>query len=209
MLIQGTDEWRLARCGSIGSSDMPRLTRKVKSGGWSADRDQLMGEKFMERLTRVPHQGFKSAAMLQGNEREPIARLTYELIRGVEIVEVGLVRHPSIEGAHASPDGLIGDHGLVEIKCPLPAAHLEALDNEKIPPDHMTQMQWQMACTDRAWCDYVSFNPDFPATMQLWVRRVARNQYDIDSYTIEAKRFIRELEDRIERLTRRYGRLAA
>jgi putative phage-type endonuclease len=204
MLQQGSEEWRLARCGSIGASDAPRVVRRTKTG-YSADRESLMAEKVIERLTGVPVGIFKTAAMLQGTAREPDARMTYALIEGVEVEEAGLVPHPTIKGTHASPDGYIGAMGLVELKCPMPAAHLDMLLNEKIPSDYMVQMQWQMACAGRAWCDYVSYNPDFPAAMQLWVGRVNRNPKLIAELEGELTQFIKEIDHKVERLSRRYA----
>jgi putative phage-type endonuclease len=207
MLQQGTDEWRQARCGSVGASDAPRVVRRTKTG-YSADRDSLMAEKVLERLTNTPVEIFKTQAMLQGTAREPEARMLYEMVRGVEVEEVGLIPHPSIKWSHASPDGYVGTNGLIEIKAPLPAKHLETLLTETISSDHVVQMQWQMACTDRMWCDYMSFNPDFPPAMQLWIKRVARDQSLIGELHREITQFIRELEQKVDRLSRRYAMAA-
>jgi predicted phage-related endonuclease len=205
MLQQGTDEWRLARCGSIGASDAPRVVRRTKTG-YSADRESLMAAKVVERLTGVPVEIFKTAAMLQGTAREPEARLLYELMRGVEVEEAGLVPHPKIKGAHCSPDGLVaGVSGLIEIKSPLPAAHLDTLLTETISNDHLVQMTWQLSCTGRDWCDFVSFNPDFPAPMRLWIKRVPRDAKLIAELEREIAQFIRELEAKVDRLSRRYA----
>jgi putative phage-type endonuclease len=207
MLQQGTDEWRQARCGSIGASDAPRVVRRTKTG-YSADRESLMAEKVLERLTNTPVEIFKTQAMLQGTAREPEARMLYEMVRGVEVDEVGLIPHPSIKGSHASPDGYVGTNGLIEIKAPLPAKHLDTLLTETVSSDHMVQMQWQMACTDRMWCDFISFNPDFPPAMSLWIKRVARDQSLIGELHREIAQFIRELEQKVERLSRRYAMAA-
>ena len=206
-MLQGTDEWRQARCGSIGASDIARLMRRTKTG-YSADRANLMADKLRERLTGVPVEIPKTFAMTQGTEREPVARMTYAIIAGVEVEEVGLIPHPLIVGSHASPDGLVGERGLLEIKCPMPAAHLETLDGEAVPGDHMMQMAWQMACTGRDWCDYVSFSPDFPPRMQLWRRRVVRDHGLITELEREVKIFLRELTQKQERLMRRYAEAA-
>ena len=207
MLQQGTDEWRQARCGSIGASDAPRVVRRIKNG-YSADRENVMAEKVLERLTNVPFQLYKTAAMLQGTAREPDARMTYELVKGVEVEQIGLVPHPLIKGAHASPDGYVGNLGLVEIKCPEPAKHLDTLLNETISNDHTVQMMWQLSCTRRHWCDYVSFNPDFPAKMQMWVRRVPRDAKLISELEREIAQFIKEVDQKVERLSRRYAAAA-
>ena len=173
-MLQGTDEWRQVRCGSVGASDAPRVVRRTKTG-YSADRDSLMAEKVLERLTSTPFEKYKTQSMLQGTAREPGARLTYSLVKGVEVEEVGLVPHPFIKGSHCSPDGLIGLDGLVEIKCPEAAKHLDTLLNGQINGDHVTQMMWQLCCTGRQWCDYASFSNDFPGPMQIWIKRVHRD----------------------------------
>jgi hypothetical protein len=188
----------------VGASDAPKVVRRTRTG-YSADRDSLMAAKVLERLTGVPVEIYKTAAMLQGTAREPDARLLYSIVKNVEVEEVGLVPHPSIKGSHASPDGFVGDQGLIEIKAPLPAAHLDTLLNQTISNDHVVQMQWQMACTGRVWCDYVSFNPDFPPAMRLWVKRVHRQQPTlIAELEGEITRFIRELEQKLDRLERGY-----
>lgn len=207
-MLQGSEEWRQARCGSIGASDAPRVVRRIKSGGFSADRESLMAEKVLERLTNTPVEPYRSAAMLQGTAREPDARLLYQMVKGFEVEEVGLVTHPSIKGAHASPDGYVGEHGLIEIKCPLPAAHLDTLLTETISNDYLVQMSWQMACTDRIWCDYVSFNPDFPPHMQLWVKRVHCDDRLVVDLEREITAFIKELEAKVDKLSRRYAMAA-
>ena len=205
MLQQGTNEWRQARCGSIGASDAPRVVRRIKSGGYSADRESLLWEKVIERLTGIPHQIPKTFAMNQGTEREPEARLLYQIVRNVEVEEVGLATHPYVKGAHASPDGCVGARGLVEIKCPEPKAHGEMLINEVISADYLAQMAWQMCCTGRDWCDFVSYNPGFPGPMQLWIRRVPRDAALIGELEKEITVFIRELEAKVDKLTRRYA----
>jgi hypothetical protein len=210
-MLQGTDEWRQARCGSIGASDAPRVVRRIKSGGYSADRESLMAEKVLERLTLTPFEKFKSAAMLRGIEREPEARLLYSMVRGVEVEQVGLVEHTFIKGSHASPDGFVlqfggtAIEGLIEIKCPEPAAHLDTLLTETISNDYTVQMTWQMACTKQAWCDYVSFNPDFPPHMQLWISRIHRDAGLIAELEREIAQFIKELDQKVDKLSRRYA----
>jgi putative phage-type endonuclease len=209
MLQQGTDEWRQARCGSIGASDAPSVVRRTKTG-YSADRESLMAVKVLERITNKPIDIYKTPAMIQGTEREPDARLLYQMVKGVEVEEVGLITHPRINGTHASPDGFVlvpggtAIAGLIEIKCPQPAKHLDTLISEQISNDHIVQMQWQMACTVHAWCDFVSFNPDFPPHMQMWIKRVHRDSARIAELEGEITQFIRELEAKVDKLTRRY-----
>ena len=204
MLQQGSDAWRQARCGSVGASDAPRVVRRTKIG-YSADRDSLMAEKVLERLTGVPVEIFKTQAMLQGTAREPEARMLYSMVRGAEVEEVGLIPHPYIKGSHASPDGYVSGTGLIEIKAPMPAAHLNTLLTETISEAHLVQMAWQMACTGRHFCDYVSYNPDFPPAMQLWIKRVERNPGFIGELEREITMFVRELEQKVDKLSRRYA----
>lgn len=202
---QNSDEWRLARCGSVGASDAPSVVRKIKSGGYSADRASLMANKVLERLTGVPVDIPKTFAMQQGTAREPEARMLYALIKDVEVEETGIVLHPSIKGAHASPDGLVGERGLIEIKSPQPSAHLDTLLTETISNDHLVQMAWQLGCTGRDWCDYVSYNSDFPPSMTIWIKRVHRDAALIRDLEREIISFIRELEAKVDRLSRRYA----
>jgi predicted phage-related endonuclease len=195
-----------ARCGSVGSSDMPNIIRRTKAG-YSASRANLMALKVLERLTGLPAETYQSAAMTAGVEREPLARAAYGFMQDVTVELVpapGVVPHPLIEGAHASPDGTIGMLGLVEIKCPQPAAHLDTLLNEKIDNDYFVQMQWQMAVTGRHWADYVSWSPDFPPSMQLWSERVERAPEVIDELEREARLFLKELEAKVAELRKRY-----
>jgi putative phage-type endonuclease len=208
-MLQGTDEWRQARCGSVGASDAPKVVRRTKTG-YSADRATLMANKVLERLTDKPVEIYKTPAMLRGTDLEPEARLRYAIQLNVEVEEAGLVQHPQIKGSHASPDGYVdaATPGLVEIKCPLAAAHLDTLLTQTIANDHIVQMQWQMACTGRHWVDYVSYHPDFPPAMQLWIKRVQRDGVTIHELEQEIRLFLREVEQKLDRLRRGYAEAA-
>jgi hypothetical protein len=203
-LIQGSPEWHAARCGSVGSSEIPDMVRKIKSGGVSATRASLMARKFCERISGRPIVGFQSRAMLDGQVREAEARATYAILHDATIVRIGLVRHPLIKGAHASPDGLIGDLGLIEVKCPEHAAHLAMLESETIDKDYRIQMAWQLACTGRHWCDFVSYHPDFPGPMQLFEQRVERDPLLMGELEGEMSIFLKELEMKVAALSDRY-----
>ena len=202
MLHQGTDEWRLARVGSVGASDAPKVMRKTKTG-FSADRDSLLTEKIYERLTGKPWPSFVTAAMQQGIEREPEARTLYSVVKGHDVDEVGIVPHPTIKSSHASPDGYVGERGLVELKCPEARAHMKLLDDGSIPNDHAVQMAWQLCCTGRDWCDYVSYNPDLPIKLQLFIRRVPRDEARNRELEREIARFVEEIDRKVEKLSRR------
>jgi predicted phage-related endonuclease len=196
--------FRQARCGSVGASDVPDLVRRTKSG-YSATRANLMALKVVERLTGVAVETYQSKAMADGLEREPLARVAYEIVYDVDIEQVILpLPHPLVAGAHASPDGLVGALGLVEVKCPQAAAHLDTLLGEKIERDYAVQIQWQLAVTGRHWCDFVSWNPDFPPAMQLWVQRVEREPLLMSELEDEVRKFLAELEWKVLELKRRY-----
>jgi hypothetical protein len=205
------EAFRQARCGSIGGSDVPDIVRRTKSG-YSATRANLMALKVLERLTGVAVPTYQSKAMADGLAKEPLARAAYAVLHDVTVEDApapGLIPHPLIAGAHASPDGLIGSLGLVEIKCPEHAAHLDTLLSETIEKDYRVQIQWQLACTGRHWCDYVSWHPDFPASMQFWEQRVERCPVFMSELEGEVRTFLAELEYKVAELKRRYEQEAA
>lgn len=196
---QGSPEWIAARVGSLGASRLHEAVAKTKTG-YSASRENLMAELIVERLTGQPAPQFQNAAMQWGSATEPDARSAYEFMtnRGVQLV--GLYRHPTIPGTHASPDGLIEAEGLLECKCPNTATHIETLLGASIDRKYLVQMQWQMACAERQWTDFVSFDPRLPDTMRLHIRRVPRDQKMIDELTAEASAFLAELDKKLARL---------
>ncbi len=203
MIEQGTEAWVQARLGRVTASRIADVVVKTKTG-WGAGRFNYMADLIVERLTGVAVEGFKSAAMQYGTETEPQARIFYELLEGVNVAPGGFVFHPRIEMAGASPDGLVGADGLVEIKCPLTKTHIDTLLGGSVDGTYVKQMQWQMACTGRSWCDFVSFDPRLPEHMRLFVRRVARDEATIADLEKEVVAFLAELADKEERL-RRYG----
>lgn len=207
-LVQGSPEWLAARAGSLGASQVALAIAQTKSG-WGASRANIMAQLVAERLTGVPQDTFTNAAMLWGTDTEPHARAAYAFYRDAPVTEVGLVRHPRIEGTHASPDGLVGDDGLVEIKCPNTATHIETLRGDKVPTKYVTQMQWQMACTDRQWCDFASFDPRLPEEMRLFVTRVERDETRIGELEELVTEFLGEVATTLADLEARYGRKAA
>ena len=198
-IIQGTDEWFAARCGKVTASRVSDVITKTKSG-WGAGRANYMAQLIAERLTETVADSFSNAAMQWGTATEPMARSAYEFMTDVDVTEIGFVDHPEIPMCGASPDGLVGGKGLVEIKCPNTATHIDTLLKKTIPGKYITQMQWQMACTGREWCDFVSFDPRMPESMALFVRRVERDNdlvTDLEKNIIE---FIGEMESKIEQL---------
>ena len=199
MMDQGTDEWFAIRIGKVTASRVADIIAKTKSG-YSASRDNYMAQLICERLTNQKGESFTNAAMQHGTETEPLARAAYEAFTDVLVDEVGFVPHPSIQMAGASPDGLVGDDGLIEIKCPNTATHIETLLSQTVPGKYFTQMQFQLACTGREWCDFVSFDNRLPPELQMFVKRVPRDEVYIRLIEAEIVQFLAELDDKINKL---------
>ncbi len=205
---QGSPEWHAARCGKLGASSVADATARIKTG-WGASRANVMARLIVERLTGQPAETYINAAMQWGVDTEPQARSMYSFVHGLDVKTVGLVLHPTITMTHASPDGLVGDDGLVEIKCPTSATHIDTLLGAEIEGKYVKQMQWQMACTGRQWCDFVSFDPRMPPEMQLHVIRVARDQAAIVDLEAAVAEFLTETARKVDQLTGMYRRQAA
>lgn len=199
---QGTPEWFAARLGNVTASRVSDVIAKTKSG-YSASRENYMAQLICERMTNTVAESYTNAAMQWGTETEPLARAAYESIADVLVDEVGYVQHPRIERAGASPDGLIGLFGLLEIKCPNTATHIDTLITEQVPTKYITQMQWQMVCTGRAWCDFVSFDPRLPNGLQVFVKRVKFDTEYAATLEIEVVKFLAELDTKISKLNER------
>jgi putative phage-type endonuclease len=207
-LVQGTPEWHAIRVGKVTASRAADVIAKTKSG-WGASRTNYMAELIAERLTGEPGASFTNAAMQWGTDTEPMARAAYEFRADCEVAQIGFVPHPEIKMAGASPDGMIGDKGMIEIKCPNTATHIDTLLGQKVPEKYVTQMQFQMACADRDYCDFVSFDPRLPEEMRLFVSRVARDQDAIDYLEKEVKAFLYEIDVKVDNLKRLYSQRAA
>lgn len=175
-LKQNTPEWIVQRGGCLTASKMYDVCNKLKSGKFSAARDKVLMEIVIERLTGRATEHFVSPAMEHGLETEPRARAAYELASGQDVDDGGFWMHPTLEWYGASPDGLCGEDGLVEIKCPTTATHLEYLENDLLPVEYMPQMLAQLCCTERKWCDFVSFDDRLPKPLQLFVQRFEPGQ---------------------------------
>lgn len=196
---QGTAEWFAARLGCATASRFKSVLAKLRDGKPAAARAEYAIELATERLTGQPIARFSNAAMQWGTDNEPAARIEYAWRRELEVAEVGFLRHPSI-AAGASPDGLVGADGLVEIKCPNSTTHAETM-LRGMPPDHRAQVQGQLWITGRAWCDFVSFDPRFPEEFALYVERVERDEIYISALDREVRSFLAEV-DEIEKLIR-------
>lgn len=207
-IIQGSPEWFTVRLGKVTASRVADLTARTKSG-WGASRANYMAQLIAERLTGEAAESFSNAAMKWGTDTEPMARDAYTFHTDRDVLQVGFAQHPLIAMSGASPDGLVGDDGLVEIKCPNTATHIETLIDGVVPGKYLTQIAWQLACTGRAWCDFVSFDPRLPEDMRLFICRVARD----DSYIAELERevpaFLAEVDAKIAALCAAVGRKEA
>ena len=196
---QRTEEWHQARLGKVTGSRVSDVLAKTKTG-YSASRANYMAELICERLTGAQAERFTNAAMQWGTDNEPAAKSAYSFMTDNAIDDVGFVIHATHPDFGASPDGMIGADGLVEIKCPNTATHIDTLLSDKVPSKYNTQMQWQMACTGRAWCDFISYDSRMPGTMQLSVTRVNRNDARIAELEAEVAKFHFEIDDKIASL---------
>lgn len=203
MIEQGTDAWRQQRVGKVTASRIADIMAKTKTGV-SASRGNYLAELLVERLTGIPTVGFVSSAMQWGTDNEADARGTYEFFRDCEVEPAGFVDHPTIPMAGASPDGFVGADGLVEIKCPLTATHVETLQGGSIPGKYIGQIQFQLACTGRTWCDWASFDPRMPPAMRLFVQRVQRDERAIGEIERQIVAFLAELDAKVADLKKQY-----
>lgn len=202
-LAQGSQDWFAVRLGKVTASKVSDVIAKTKSG-WSASRANYMAQLVAERLTGQAQESYSNANMQWGTDNEPLARAAYEFRTDATVTPAWFIDHPTIAMTGASPDGLIGDIGLIEIKCPNTATHIETLTGRSIPDKYKVQMLWQMACTGAKWCDFVSFDPRLPETMRLFVSRLDRDEKRIGELETEIKAFLAELDAKINSLTSLY-----
>jgi predicted phage-related endonuclease len=200
-----TEEWKRARLGWLTASRMADATARIKSG-YGSSRANLMAALVCERLTDVPMETYFSKEMQWGIEHEAEAIAAYEWTFDATVTPIGFVRHPSIDYAGATPDGAVGEDGLIECKCPNSATHIETILSKKIDAKYCKQMQFQMACTGRKWVDFCTFDPRMPLELRLWTFRVMRDDEAIKEMEREARLFLAELDEKVAAL-RKIGRL--
>lgn len=194
---QGTEEWHAARLGKVTASKVADLI--VKKAG----RDNYLAQLVCERLTGKKTEGYSNGDMEWGIETEKFARAAYEIKKGVMVEEVGFVGHPTIEMSGASPDGFVQDGkqiGLIEIKCPKTATHLDYLMTGIVPGKYITQMQWQMCCTGTNWCDFLSFDPRLPENLQMFIKRIPYDPIYVAMLEKEVIQFLGDLDEMIVKL---------
>ena len=200
--VQGSAEWFEARCGRVTASHMVDVLSVLKRGGESRARFQYKLQLIAEVCTGKAQENYVSPAMQYGIEQEPFARAAYEISQGVTVDQVGFFVHPEIEQAGASPDGVVADtDGLIEIKCPNTVTHLEYMLAGIVPEEYQPQMLWQMACSGRKWCDFVSYDPRMPAHLQLFIKRLERDDKRIADYEHAVLDFLGEMDALMLRLS--------
>ena len=204
MIEQGSDAWKALKCGWVGASRVADIIATTKGGGVSASRNAYMGQLIAERLTGIPMETYTNEAMQWGTNTEADARAAYQFERGILVAKASFVPHPTVHTAGASPDGMIGDEGLLEIKCPKTSTHVDTILKGKVPGHYITQMQFQMACTARKWCDFASFDPRMPESMRLYIQRVPRDDETIAKLEAAVREFIAELDAKVAALRERY-----
>jgi putative phage-type endonuclease len=197
---QGSPEWLAARAGKVTASRINDVMASKTTAAYRDYRAQIVAEI----LTEQPQEsGFTNAAMQWGTEQEKFARAEYELACDWTVDEIGIVLHPTIERGAASPDGLVSTNGLVEIKCPKTATHLQTLIDKKQPKQYENQMLWQMACTGREWCDFVSYDPRLPDDLQLFVHRFDRDDKRIEEIEAAVTQFLNEVTEMIDNIRKK------
>ena len=205
MIEQRTEEWFQQRLGKVTASRISDVIAKTKTGV-STSRQNYLIQLVSERLTGKKGDSYVNQAMLDGIERESAARALYMLNRDVSVTEVGFFDHPIIKNSGASPDGAVNAEeegkyaGLIEIKCPIETTHTNTLMSKSVPSKYVPQMQWQLACTGARWVDFVSFNPNFPAELQIFVARVDRDDSYIAELEAEVIKFLDEVDATILKL---------
>jgi len=196
-IIQGTDEWRQLRCGLITGSRISDVMQEKKGVGYA----NYLAQLCCERLTNcVVESSFKNGYMDRGNEDEPAARDCYSFITGNDVEQVAFIKHPTIECFGVSPDGLVGTDGMVEIKRKIPAIHIDYIFKNRIPPEYVKQMTAELACSGRQWNEFVSYCPELPENMQLFICRMERNEADIKAMESAVLAFNQSVEDMIDSL---------
>lgn len=198
-IVQGSPEWFAQRVGKVTASRLADVLAKIKSGE-AAARANYRAELVAERLTGKVAEGFSNAAMKWGTDCEPLARAAYEAETGYFVQEVAMIPHPKIDMSGASPDGLVLADGQIEIKCPETKKHIATMMAGEAPAEYIPQMQWQMACTGRAWCDFVSFDPRMPSDLQLFIKRINRDDKLIAEYEAEVIKFLTEVDQTLIQL---------
>jgi predicted phage-related endonuclease len=202
-MIQGSAEWFEARRGNCNGSRIYDACAKKKNGEYYASRADYMNELLIERLTGIPTEHFVSDAMQWGTMHEDDARAVYETHSGVLVADCAYFPHPSIAHSGASPDGLVGDEGVIEIKCPTTAVHLKTILSSEIPGEHFYQMAWEIESSSRKWADFISYDPRLPGNLSFFCKRYTPEPAFIEGLRDDVIKFLAELGE-IEARVRAY-----
>jgi hypothetical protein len=207
-VAQRSEQWAEERMGSVGASEIFDAVAKQKSGKYYAKREDMLYKKLCERLG-ISSRGYVSKEMQHGIDNESNARIAYEFLRNVNVMEVGLFRHNRIPNTHASPDGVIDNVNVgVEIKCPSSVTHLKTLMTGDIPENYLFQMQWQMACAGYDAVEFVSYDPRFTPKAQLFVKRIQRDNDLIAEIEKELEIFMSDLDKLEAQFNAKYAEAA-
>jgi len=204
MMEQRTPEWFAMRAGKATSSRVADLTAWTKNG-WGASRRNTIATLVAERLSGTCQETFTNAAMQWGAEKEPDARFEYMKYTGELVEAVAFIAHPEMEWAGASPDGLVESAGMVEIKCPNTATHIETLKGQNLPDKYFKQIQWQLDCARRDWCDFVSYDPRMPPRMKLYIQRVKRDDEYLEQLRADVQSALDEVAATVEELKEKFS----
>jgi putative phage-type endonuclease len=209
MAEQGTTEWLMEKVGKVGASKAYTVSAKQKNGSYYADRETYLYEIAVEQLTGRPTERITNQYMDWGTKWEPEARNVYAATTFEEVNQVGFIPHPFILNSGCSPDGVVGNTGLVEFKCPTTKTHVNTIRSGEVPKIYYSQVQWQLACLpEREWVDFASYDPRMPEKGQLFVKRVNRDKTHISMLEEEIKKFlevdvanvIKEINEAMEKL---------
>ena len=196
---QGTKEWHDARLGKVTASRIADVLSFTKKGE-SVARQRYKQELAKQRITGEKTEIQTNHHMERGITLEPVARQRYEVKTNTLVTEVGFYDHPTVPMSGASPDGVVGEDGLIEIKCPTDGNHLNTIASGNYPIRYFPQIQWQLACTNRLWCDFVSFSLDVPEDLQIYVKRIPRDDAFIEQTEKAVIQFLNEVDELVERL---------
>ncbi len=203
--VQGSAAWLREREGKATASRLGDLMATTRDGKPAASRRTYLIELVVERLTGSAVERHVTAAMDHGTRTEPEAKMAYEWLTDATVEPVGFVPHPTIPGFGASPDGLVGQDGLIEVKCPQTATHVATLLGEPIARGYLLQMAGQMAATGRRWADFVSYDPRLPGPYQARIIRVPRDEALIEEVEAAVVAFLEELDGTMARLAAACG----
>jgi putative phage-type endonuclease len=201
---QGSPAWLKSRLGKVTASRMADLLDKTQKGVDGAKRTGYRRELVYERLTNRAIDRFVTREMQWGIDHEAEAKQVYSLITGNEVRPAPFVLHPTIAKSGASPDGFIDQDGLVECKCPASVTHIATMLADEIPEQYLPQMFWQIECSKRDYCDFLSYDPRLPANMQIWIKRLYRDETAIEKLRENVTTFLASVDETIDSLLKRY-----